>query len=95
MSKITKSARNENCQIRIPGICNFDHSTTVFCHVGGGGMALKSHDILGAYGCSACHNAIDGRMRTDYTTDELKLMHLEGVARTQIILIEKELISVK
>ena len=58
-------------------------------------MALKSHDILGAYGCSACHNAIDGRMRTDYTTDELKLMHLEGVARTQIILIEKELISVK
>lgn len=39
-----------------------------------------------AIACSACHDLIDGRKRTtDYTRDELRLMHAEGVLRTLAI----------
>lgn len=94
MSKITESAKNQDCQIRMPGICNFSPETTVAAHVGGGGMGRKMPDLLVAYSCSACHSAVDGHMKTDYTKDELKLMHLEGVVRTQLILIEVELVKI-
>ena len=36
-----------------------------------------------AIACSNCHDLIDGRKKTtDYTHDELRLMHAEGVMRT-------------
>lgn len=93
MSKITKSARGEDCQIRIPDVCNFNPETTVFCHLGGGGMARKSSDIHGAYGCSSCHDEVDGRtMKSD--RDYVKRCFYEALIRTQIILIEKGLIKI-
>lgn len=58
--KITNSARNEDCTLRIAGVCNFDPSTTVFAHMNGGGMGYKHHDIHGCYACSDCHNWLDG-----------------------------------
>ena len=93
-TKITKSARGENCQIRIPGVCNHSPDTVVFCHVGGGGMAIKSIDAHGAYGCSSCHDYVDGRVKTEYDKNIIKLWFLEAVLRTQIILIEKGLIKI-
>ncbi|TQV82839.1 DUF1364 domain-containing protein [Aliikangiella coralliicola] len=93
--KITQSAKGEECQIRIPGVCNFNEETTVFCHLNGAGMALKNNDNEGAYGCSNCHAAMDGQLKTTFSHDELKLMHLEAVMRTQRILLEKELIVLK
>jgi len=92
MSKIRNSARMEECQVRIPFICNGTPETTVLAHLNGGGMGKKHHDIHGAYCCSACHDAIDGRSKTSYTKDQLKLWHLEGIIRTQKILIENNLI---
>lgn len=94
MSKITKSAKGEDCQIRIPGKCNFNPETTVFCHVGGAGMGIKSNDIHGAYGCSSCHDIVDGRTKLDRWTSDLykEVWFYEGVMRTQLILIEKGLI---
>lgn len=63
MGKVRESARNEACTLRFPGVCNFNEETTVFCHSNrledGKGMGLKAK--VGAYGCSACHDVLDGR----------------------------------
>lgn len=93
MSKIRKSARGQDCQVRIPGICNHNPETVILAHLGGAGLAIKAHDIHGAYACSACHDAIDGRTKTEYSRDELRLMHLDGMVRTQLILIGDGLIT--
>jgi len=95
MSKITKSAKGEECQIRIPMICNYNPETTVACHLGGGGMGMKKKNLFIAYGCSDCHDAVDGRYRTDdYNPNQLKIFFYEGVFRTQEILLEKGLIKI-
>ncbi len=87
-TKYTKSARGQDCQVRIPGVCNFNPETTVFAHLNGGGMGLKRLDIHGAYCCSACHDALDGRTKTPYSHERLFLWHLEGVIRTQEIMVK-------
>lgn len=95
MSKITKSAKGEECQIRIPGACNFNEETTVFCHLGGGGMGMKRKDIHGAYGCSSCHDVVDFRRATDTSSwQDVQIFFYEGVFRTQEILLEKGLIKI-
>lgn len=93
MSKIRESAEGEDCQVRMVGICSFDSSTTVLAHLGGGGMAGKMPDIFGAYCCGKCHDVIDGRVKSPYTKQEIKLDFYDGMVRTQLILIEKELIK--
>ena len=54
---------------------------------------MKQPDLLGAWACSSCHDVVDGRITTKYTKDEVKLMFLEGVIRTQTILIKKGIIE--
>ena len=96
-SALTKSAKGQECQIRIPGVCNFDSETTVPAHLPGGGMGMKHSDIHIAYACSACHDAVDGRnhdVYDQYAIDELKLMHLEGMVRTQILMLKAGLIKI-
>jgi hypothetical protein len=95
VSKITKSAEGEECQVRIPGICNFNPETTILAHLNGGGMGMKNPDYQSAYCCSDCHDALDLRRTYQHDYDTLKLYHLEGVMRTQEILKEKGLIIVK
>jgi hypothetical protein len=71
--------------VRIPGICNHNSETVVLAHVriaGVSGMGLKSPDLLGAWACSACHDAIDRRAHTNLDRDYVRLAHLEGMART-------------
>lgn len=96
-SKIRRSAQGQDCTIRIPGVCNGNPETTVLCHLPGGGMGAKRHDIHGAYGCSSCHDAIDGRS-THYIgsvgDSEARLDFLEGVMRTQEILLRDGLIKI-
>lgn len=46
----------------------------------------KTTRYAAAIACSSCHDLIDGRVKTsDYTKEELRLMHAEGVFRTQEI----------
>ena len=94
--KITDSAKGENCTLRIPGVCNFNPETTVFAHMPGTGMALKSHDIHGCYACSDCHDWLDSRKwKTVPTPDAvIKKNMLRAMIETQSILINKELIKV-
>jgi len=50
MSKLRKSAKGQQCQIRIPGVCRNETETVCLCHLNGAGWARKSLDIHGAYG---------------------------------------------
>lgn len=93
MSMITKSARGEHCTVRIPGVCKDRTETTVFAHLNGGGMGLRHSDALGAYACFECHQVIDGHVRSDHPHVVLLLWHLQAIARTLQILIDKGLVK--
>ena len=96
MSKITQSARNEECQVRLIGICNHNSETTVFAHYrkgGLGGMGKKPKDIFGAYACSACHDVLDGRVKAEIDLLTLDSEFKSAVLRTQEILVNKDLIK--
>lgn len=92
-SKYTKAARGQECQIRIPGACNGDPATTVFAHLNGAGMGMKKPDIHGSFACSVCHDIVDGRLKSSFRRDQLRLMHFEGMERTQNLLIEMGLLK--
>jgi hypothetical protein len=99
MSKITESARGEQCLIRIPGVCNRQDETTVACHEPcGSGLSMKWPDTEIAYGCNACHDEIDGRTRYKpqghavYTLNDLLMMFYQGARRTRQKLIDKGLL---
>ncbi|MEN4199130.1 DUF1364 domain-containing protein [Serratia marcescens] len=88
MSKLTDEARGRDCQVRIPGICNRNPETTVAAHyrlAGTCGTSIKPDDAQAAWACSACHDEIDRRTRIVDASDA-RLMHAEGVLRTQEIL---------
>ncbi|HAX3559251.1 TPA: DUF1364 domain-containing protein [Escherichia coli] len=89
MANLRKEARGRECQVRIYGVCNGNPETSVLAHyrlTGTCGTAIKPHDMQAAIACSSCHDLIDGRVKTsDYTKEELRLMHAEGVFRTQEI----------
>ena len=86
--RYTRSARDKPCQIRLPGYCTGGGPDTVPCHLNGAGWALKALSIHIAYGCRVCHDIVDGRMKCDIPKDDRDRWHLEGVIRTQIILVK-------
>jgi hypothetical protein len=94
---ITRSAKGEACTIRLPTICNGNPETTVFSHISGirfgHGTGQKVNDLLGAYGCSCCHDVVDGRVKHSFDADFVKLAFYEGVFETQLKLIKKGLIT--
>ena len=81
-NKYRISARGEQCTFQIPGVCNGDVETTVLCHLKTGGMGLKCHDVVSAYGCSDCHDVIDGRRRGIITADEREFYKFKALTRT-------------
>ena len=89
---LRKQAKGRGCMVRIPEVCDHNSETVVLAHVrltGVSGMGMKAPDILGAWACSSCHDAIDRRAHTDLDRDYVRLLHLEGMART-IAQLEKE-----
>jgi len=92
-TKLTKAARGRDCQVRIPGVCNGNPETTVLAHyrLAGtrSGMGIKPNDLQAAWCCSACHDAVDARSKTEFSRDELRNMHGEGVMRTIDILVSE------
>lgn len=59
--KLRDSAKGEACTFQIAGVCNGNSETTVLCHLPSDvkGIGNKSDDFHAAFGCSACHEAID------------------------------------
>lgn len=100
MTKLRKEARDRPCMVRVPDICTYGGEDTVLAHyrmAGLSGMGQKPDDRFGAWACHACHDAIDGRGVSVYkgidarglTRDDLRLLHAEGVFRTQQQLISE------
>jgi hypothetical protein len=92
---LRKAAKGRDCMVRLEGICNHNPETTVLAHIrmpGLSGMGIKADDLLGAWACSACHDAIDRRNHTDLDRDHVRLAHLEGMARTIAQLRKEDLI---
>ena len=61
-------------------------------------MGMKHHDIFGAFGCSSCHDYVDGRYKHKGKSAEYsdRMLYLyEGIQRTQAIWLEEAFISVK
>lgn len=96
MAKINlrEEARGRDCQIRVPNVCNGDPDTVVLCHLPGAGMGNKHNDLHGAWGCSSCHAVVDGAQNSDYPKELLKLWLIEGMVRTQQILIDEGKIKI-
>lgn len=91
MSKLRQSARGQECQIRIAGVCCGDSSTVVLCHfrmVGMSGLGIKSPDWLGAFGCFKCHQFVDS-----HGDPGTQLDFAHGVFRTIAKQIESGLIK--
>jgi hypothetical protein len=95
-TKISKSARGEQCTGRIPCVCNFDPSTTVLAHAPfTGRYGSRKQWWWSAYLCSNCHDALDGRTEINMTFDEKNSIWFSAVHETQEKLIDKELMVVK
>lgn len=91
MTNLRKLAKGQECQVRIPGACNFNNETTVLAHApikGIHGMGMKCPDLIGAWCCSNCHDVIDGRRTIDFTKEEIANFKFEGVIRTQMELMK-------
>ena len=80
-TKLRNSAKGQACTLQIPGVCNANPETTVLCHAPSEvkGMGNKSHDFHAAFGCSACHEALD-----QHRVGEWEYFYwLRGIQRTQ------------
>ena len=92
---LRKTARGQQCMVRIPGVCNHDTETTVLAHINGGGMGMKNSDLKSAFCSAACHDVIDFRVKSDFSREQLILWHWEGVGRTLDIWEREGLIKIK
>lgn len=64
VTDLRKAARGRDCQVRLPGICNFNPETTVLAHIrrgGVNGIGRKPNDLAAVLACSDCHDEIDRR----------------------------------
>jgi putative nuclease YbcO-like protein len=82
--KLRASARGQRCTFAIPGVCCFDPSRVVLCHIRDEqkGVANKADDWSSAFGCDQCHEAIDQHRLPK--EDELRTI-LRAMQRTQRI----------
>lgn len=99
MTPIRRAARGQDCTLQILGVCNGDPTTTVLCHsnqlADGKGMGLKAPDNAACFGCSSCHDVLDGRApRPDGMTHDDLLRQFEYAReRTHQVLLAKGLMS--
>lgn len=97
MTPIRKAARGEACTLQILGVCNGQVETVVLCHsnslADGKGMGLKAPDTAACFGCSSCHDVLDGRALrpAGMTAEHVDAYFRYAVERTHAILRSKEL----
>jgi hypothetical protein len=95
--KLRDSARNQECTLRLPGICQGGTETTVLCHlpshIGLKGMGMKVPDWWACFGCHDCHDGID-RRRQHGLGDLFEVYLLAAVQRTWLHWFEEGLLRV-
>jgi len=100
MTPIRRSAKGEQCTLRIPGICRNRTDTTVWCHsnrlTDGKGMSLKANDEAGCYGCFDCHSFLDGGWARypEWSYDVVQQYFEVARARSLVLLRQKGLVAV-
>lgn len=95
--KLRDSAKLEECTLQIHPYCNGNPETVVLCHLpSGSGMGQKSPDWLAVYGCSDCHDVLDGRraIAADSVKYEIESLMRMALFRTWERMIEKGLIKI-
>jgi len=88
---LRKFARGQECQVRIYGVCNYNPDTTILAHIrlgGVAGMGQKPPDMCSTFACSACHDVIDGRTKTDLDRIQIESHMLHGMVRSLKIIDE-------
>lgn len=92
--KIRKSARGEDCSLRL-GMCS-SPETVILAHIGRNrGMGIKCSDYFAVYACSNCHDIIDGRVNSSFSKLELNSEKLRALEETQGKLMNKGLLCLK
>lgn len=97
MSRITDSARGEDCTVRYPGVCSHDPAKTIWSHcrhgAAGKGKSIKAIDLAGAYACTPCDAVYDGQMPRPkgMTREQADLDWFMGHVRSLVRLHEKGL----
>ena len=94
---IRAAARGQPCTLNIAGVCNYDPSTTVLCHLPdeSHGMNRKSDDLSAAFGCSDCHDVIDGRRPHLFRPGDKDWYTRRAMVRTWRILVREGVIQIK
>jgi hypothetical protein len=80
MANLCKAARGRECQVRIPGVCNHNPETSCLAHyrlAGTCGTGCKPNDEQGAISCNACHDVIDGRVKTGNDSNLLIVFYVQ------------------
>lgn len=101
MTPIRRAARGQDCTLNFDGICNHAFETTVLCHSNylsdGRGMGLKAPDTAAAFGCSACHDLLDGRRPrpAGLSLEDVERTFRTGVQRTHAILKRMGLLTIE
>lgn len=79
-------ARDEECLMRVPGVCKIDRVTTVSAHSNqakhGKGGAIKAHDTYSVWACARCHAWLD---QGHSATQEQKIAAWAAGFRRQVI----------
>lgn len=91
------AAKGVECMLNIAGVCNGDPTTTCMVHLPDEtkGGSTKSDDTSSTAGCSACHDVIDGRVKSALTEEDLLFYMFRGLKRWNKYLIEKGIITIK
>ena len=87
MTALRAEARDRDCQMRWPGVCNHNRETVVLAHYrlsGISGMGMKSPDEIAGWLCSDCHRLAD----TD-KSPEVQLAFAHAVFRSQAQLLRE------
>lgn len=81
---LRESAQGQECTFQIVGVCNYDPATTVLCHLPdeSSGMGMKSDDICAAFGCSSCHDVVDGRVKSMEYSEHKEFYNNRALIRT-------------
>jgi hypothetical protein len=98
-AKVTQSANGQPCTLEIAGQPCAPRETVVLAHIpipGNHGAALKPDDLCAAYGCSTCHDLLDGRIPgLERGSADWLFYALRGMARTLRLLHDAGIVTIK
>lgn len=94
MTNLRKLAEGRDCKLRIPETCNRDSSTVVLCHIKRGWCgSLKPPDIVAVWGCSACHDVIDRRVKSTFSESEIDAMILTALCEQLVTYTQERILK--